>query len=514
MALRTSNFELVESSADPLLGCAPRWPRVELGQIANIQSGFAFASRYFNELDGAPVIRIRDIGRNAPETLYSGPIDDHYWVERGDYLVGLDGEFRSARWRGPRALLNQRIAKLTVDSPHYRQAFLELILPAYLRAINANTSSVTVKHLSTRTLATVPLPLPALCEQDQIVEFMREVDRTAGVADDELTSATERLSAYFDALFKDAYAPRKGWNERSLSDVALVQGGITLGRRYPPEEELVERPYLRVANVQRGRLDLRDVRTIRVRQAEADRLTLNPGDVLMNEGGDRDKLGRGWIWEGQIPGCIHQNHVFRVRLITDEISPLFLARYTNYVAHGYLEAAGTQTSNLASISARAVKSLPVPIPPIEQVARIDEALTFAVAEVSNFQREIQQASHLLHATRPRLLAQALAGLRSNAPDAPMQPLAMEKEPPRKKRAIRLKSLTISESMQHTQRVSLLDLIAKAKGPLSPEQLFTASNLDVDEVELFYGELSRLADEGFIEEDRDRNLVKGYRLAKP
>ncbi len=513
MALRISSLELVESSADPLLGCAPQWPRVKLGQIANIQSGFAFASRYFNELDGAPLIRIRDIGRNAAETLYSGPINDHYWVEQGDYLVGLDGDFRSARWHGPRALLNQRVAKLSVDSPHYRQAFLELILPAYLRAINANTSSVTVKHLSTRTLSTIPLPQPSLSEQDQIVEFMREVDFTAGVAEDELTSATDHLVAYSDELFKAAYAPRSGWNEKSLSDIALVQGGITLGRRYPPEENLVERPYLRVANVQRGHLDLQDIRMIKVRQAEADRLTLIPGDVLMNEGGDRDKLGRGWIWEGQIPDCIHQNHVFRVRLITDEITPLFLARYTNYVAHGYLEAAGTQTSNLASISARAVKALPIPIPPIEQVSQIDEALTFAVAEISNFQRELQQARHLLHATRPRLLAQALAGLRSRAPDIPVQPLAME-DTPRKRRAIKPKSLTTSPSKQHTQRVSLLDIIVKAIGPLSPEQLFTASNLDVDEVESFYGELSRLVDEGLIEEDRDRNLVKSPRLIQP
>jgi type I restriction enzyme, S subunit len=513
MAPRTSNVDMVEASSDPLLGCAERWPRVELGQIATIQSGFAFASRYFNKLDGAPLIRIRDVGKNTAETLYSGPIDDRYWVEDGDYLVGLDGEFRSARWEGRRALLNQRVAKITVDSEQYRQAFLELILPAYLRAINANTSSVTVKHLSTRTLATVPLPQPALSEQDQIVTFMRDVDQAAKVANDQLLAATRQLSAYSEALFKETYELRAGWDERPLGEIASVQSGITLGRRYAPDEELVERPYLRVANVQRGHLDLGDVRKIRVRKAEADRLTLVPGDVLMNEGGDRDKLGRGWVWEGQIPNCIHQNHVFRVRLNTDAISPLFLARFTNYVAHGYLEAAGTQTSNLASISARAVRSLPVPIPPKDEVVQIDDALSFAAAEIENFQREVAQARHLLDATRPMLLGQALAGIRSRVPDTPVLPIPRRVDAPRR-RAINPKSLTPINTMQHTKRVSLLDVITKAPGPLSPEQLFTASNLDVEEVEVFYGQLSRLVDEGLIDEDRDKNLIKGPNWSKP
>ncbi len=507
MALRSSPSELVAASTDPLLGSAERWPRVELGMIAHIQSGFAFASRYFNELDGAPLIRIRDIGRNSTKTLYSGPIRDHDWVKPGDFLVGMDGEFRSARWEGPRALLNQRVAKITVDTPHYRQRFLELVLPAYLRAINANTSSITVKHLSAQTLSSLPLPQPALSEQDEIVEFMKDVDHTVETAISELDCANTQLSAYSEALFQAAYATRDGWSIRTLGEIADVQGGIALGRRYPPDEVLVERPYLRVANVQRGHLDLRDIRTIRLRETDADRLLLKSGDVLMNEGGDRDKLGRGWIWEEQIADCIHQNHVFRVRLKTDAVSPLFLARYVNYVAHGYLEAAGTQTSNLASISSRAVKALPIPIPSFAEVDQIDKALSFAVAEIENFERETQQARHLLEAARPVLLAQALEGLRSRPSEEDVAPIGPRTKTDRTNTA-RSKRLTPLKPMQHTKRVSLLDIIAKASGPLSPEQLFTASNLDVEEVEIFYAELSKLVDANLIAEDTDRNLVAG------
>ncbi len=507
MTLRSSPSELVAASTDPLLGVAERWPRVELAMIAEIRSGFAFASRYFNELDGVPLIRIRDIGRNSAKTLYSGPIQDHDWVEPGEFLVGLDGEFRSARWEGPRALLNQRVARIRVESPHYRQEFLELILPAYLRAINANTSSVTVKHLSTQTLASLPLPQPALSEQDEIVNFIKDVDRTLGLAHLELARATDLLSAYSEALFQAAYVMRDGWVTKNLGEIADVQGGVTLGRRHAPDENLVERPYLRVANVQRGHLDLRDIRTIRLRKTDADRLALRSGDVLMNEGGDRDKLGRGWIWEDQIADCIHQNHVFRVRLTTDEGSPLFLARYVNYVAHGYFEAAGKQTSNLASISSRAVKALPIPLPPSSEVDQIDETLSFTVAEIENFKREVQQAKRLLAAARPMLLAQALEGLRSRPPEEPVAAIATQADTTRT-RAAKAKRLTPVKTIQQTKRVPLLDIIAKASGPLSPEQLFTASNLDVEDVESFYSELSQLVDENLIAEDKDRNLVAG------
>ncbi|AWN55413.1 restriction endonuclease subunit S [Methylobacterium sp. 17Sr1-1] len=505
MTLRSPNFEFIQSSTDPLLNCAERWPRVELGKIAEIKSGFAYSSRYFNELSGTPLIRIRDIGKNTAETLYSGPITDDFWVNTGDYLVGLDGEFRSANWNGPRALLNQRVAKITVDSPIYRQSFLELILPGYLKAINANTSSVTVKHLSTRTISSIPLPQPSLSEQDEIITFMKDVDRAIRQADFEASSAAQKISNYFDRHIKNAYNSREGWTEESLGDIASVQGGITLGRKYTPNDDLVELPYLRVANVQRGRLDLKDVKSIMVRKTEVDRLLLEVGDVLMNEGGDRDKLGRGWIWEGQISNCIHQNHVFRVRLNSDIISPLFLARYTNYVAHSYLEAAGTQTSNLASISARAVKSLIVPIPPRDTVTQIDNALTLTISEIENLQREVQQARHLLGAIRPKMLGEALSGDRSIPSDVPIQPISVRVKSQRSRTVRQINSGSLN-AMHSKQRPSLASILITAEKPLSPEQLFTASHYDIEDLENFYSELSALIDAGTVFEDSEKNLI--------
>ncbi|MFI5489201.1 restriction endonuclease subunit S [Micromonospora echinaurantiaca] len=157
-----------------------------------------------------------------------------------------------------------------------------------------------------------------------------------------------------------------GWRWAMLGEIADVVGGVTKDSKLQSRPDLVEVPYLRVANVQRGRIDLSNVATIRVPPQKAAQLELQPGDVLLNEGGDRDKLGRGWVWQGQIPGCIHQNHVFRARIRDGLIHPKLLAWYVNEVAHKWFELNGKQSVNLASISLSKIRSFPVPVPPVEE----------------------------------------------------------------------------------------------------------------------------------------------------
>ena len=134
---------------------------------------------------------------------------------------------------------------------------------------------------------------------------------------------------------------------------------------------MVERPYLRVANVQAGRLDLAKVTTIRVPREEAARSTLQPGDVLMTEGGDIDKLGRGCVWHGEIPECLHQNHVFAVRPRPGDLLPGYLVAVMGS-PHGrtYFQVTAKQTTNLAATNSTTLGNLPLPLPSIDEQAGI------------------------------------------------------------------------------------------------------------------------------------------------
>lgn len=162
-----------------------------------------------------------------------------------------------------------------------------------------------------------------------------------------------------------------GWCWTTLDAVGDVQGGVTKGQRRAPGEVLLEVPYLRVANVQRGFLDLSQIKIIQATPSEVEQLRLLPGDVLFNEGGDRDKLGRGWVWSGEIADCIHQNHVFRARL-SGALRPRFVSCYANSSGQRYFFDQGTQTTNLASVNMTKLKALPIPVPPSDEQDRILE----------------------------------------------------------------------------------------------------------------------------------------------
>lgn len=199
-----------------------------------------------------------------------------------------------------------------------------------------------------------------------------------------------------------------GWCWTMLADVTSIQGGLAKGknRRVSAVRPV---PYLRVANVQRGYLNLDDVQKIDATDDEIVALRLEPGDVLFNEGGDRDKLGRGWVWEGQIETCIHQNHVFRARPEASCLEPRFLSHYGNSEGRAYFSGNGSQTVNLASISKSTLAKLPVPLPPLAEQRRIVEKIEALTARSRRAREALEALPALLDRYRASVLAAAFRG---------------------------------------------------------------------------------------------------------
>jgi type I restriction enzyme S subunit len=151
----------------------------------------------------------------------------------------------------------------------------------------------------------------------------------------------------------------------------------------------LEVPYLRVANVQDGYVDLTEIKTVRVLKHEVRRYLLEPGDVLMTEGGDFDKLGRGTVWRGQITPCLHQNHIFRVRTNRQILLPEFLAAVSSSEwGKRYFLRSSKQTTNLASINSTQLKAFPVLCPPIDVQHRIADVLDAADAAIRRIEAVI------------------------------------------------------------------------------------------------------------------------------
>lgn len=228
MALTKSLKEIIAEDKTGLLGKHQSWARVCLRDVAEVLNGYPFESNLFQSASGMPLIRIRDVQTGSTNTYFSGEFDNQFLVNPGELLVGMDGDFNSARWKAAPSLLNQRVCKLTVDERFYSDRLLELVLPGFLAAIHAETSSVTVKHLSSRSIQEIELPLPPAAEQTRIVEKLEELlsDLDAGVA--ELKAAQKKLAQYRQSLLKAAVEGALTADWRKSQAAAPAESGAAL----------------------------------------------------------------------------------------------------------------------------------------------------------------------------------------------------------------------------------------------------------------------------------------------
>jgi type I restriction enzyme S subunit len=197
------------------------------------------------------------------------------------------------------------------------------------------------------------------------------------------------------------------WEMTRLKFVAAIQTGVAKGKDNSGRKTVTV-PYLRVANVQDGYLDLEDIADMEIPAEDLDRYTLRPGDVLMNEGGDFDKLGRGHVWNGEIEPCIHQNHVFAVRPVAVSSELLSWITSSDY-AQFYFMGRSKQSTNLASISSSNIMELPVVLPPHPEQQEIAACLVEETGRLDDLVRGSEAAIVLLKERRSALISAAVTG---------------------------------------------------------------------------------------------------------
>ncbi len=199
------------------------------------------------------------------------------------------------------------------------------------------------------------------------------------------------------------------WQYVRLSEIALIGSGMSVSKSRKPANPF-EIPYLSVANVQRGELDLSKVKTMTIEHSQLPRLALRRWDVLFNEGGDRDKLGRGWVWESQIEPCITQNHVFRASPFCESHPHAkWISYWGNTFGQLYFEAQGTQTTNLASINKTVLSRFPIPLPPTTEQEEIIRRLESQTAIINHLEQDVTISLEQLNALRQSILKKAFAG---------------------------------------------------------------------------------------------------------
>jgi type I restriction enzyme S subunit len=251
--------------------------------------------------------------------------------------------------------------------------------PRFVGEMVRRATGASYPAVSDRIVLDSRLPLPPLLEQRRIAEILDKAEALRAKRRDALAKLDTLTQSIFLDMFGDPATNPKGWPESLLlGDVADIVSGVTIGRSLDGKGTRTV-PYLAVVNVQDRRLDMSVAKTTRATDDEIRRYRLERNDLLLTEGGDPDKLGRGTLWNEELPECIHQNHVFRVRLQSEELTPLFL----NWLVGSqrgkrYFLRAAKQTTGIASINMTQLRAFPLLVPPLalqlkfaETVAKIE-----------------------------------------------------------------------------------------------------------------------------------------------
>lgn len=313
-------------------------------------------------------------------------------VPRGSVLFVVRGMSLANEFRVGTALrdvtFNQDLRAL-IPAPDVDGRYLARFLQASSNHVLSmvDEASHGTKRLTSDRFERIDVPLPPILEQRRIAEILDKADalrakRRAAIAQLDTLTQTILVDMFGDNVFEPS--------TKMIGQVAEVQGGlqVTSARKNLPREV----PYLRVANVYRGRLDLSEIKTIRAVDAEIARTALRPDDFLIVEGhGNPGEVGRGALWDGSIPDCVHQNHLIRVRFDTSRIVPRFASEFLNSATgRRYLLRAGNTTSGLNTISVADVRATPLPVPPIslqrEFARRADDCQRLRMTQVASLKQ--------------------------------------------------------------------------------------------------------------------------------
>ncbi|EKT1261534.1 restriction endonuclease subunit S [Salmonella enterica] len=337
-----------------------KYQLVTLGKHIDILSGYAFPSSGFNQKNGVPLIRIRDILSGRTETYYEGSYDLKYLIKEGDLLVGMDGDFNREYWKGTDALLNQRVCKITPNPETLDKNFLYHFLQKELDKIHATTDVVTVKHLSVKKIQDIKIRLPSLKEQKRIAAILDKVDGIRQKREQAIKLADELLRAKFLDMFG---TPANNIHRFPKGTIRDLVDSVNYGTSAKASIDSGEYPILRMGNITyQGGWDFTDLKYLDLSVKEKDKFLVKEGDLLFNRTNSKELVGKTAVYEEDRPMAF-AGYLIRVR--PNSIgNNYYIAGYLNST-HGKITLMNMCKSivGMANINAQELQNIEILIPP-------------------------------------------------------------------------------------------------------------------------------------------------------
>lgn len=346
-----------------------------LGELVNIDSGFAFKSSLFTDDNQyIPIIRIRDVNSGEASTYYSGEYDEKYIVNKGDLLISMDGSFVVKKWNSKKALLNQRVCRIKSISDNITDEYLYRILPRELKAIEDKTPFVTVKHLSVKSIENIEIKLPSLGKQKKITDILDKAQSLIDKKKEQIELLDELVKSRFVEMFGDINKNNKIWDVKILSELIDVIGGYAFKSTEFVEEGI---PVLKIGNINAGYFKNTNLMFWN-EEEKLERYLIRPGDLVISLTGTVGKDDYGNVC---IMGKDYDKYYLNQRNakldIRDEniLSKLYLT-YALKVPEIKKRLTGISRGvRQANISNKDIQNLELPIPPIELQNKFAEFVT-------------------------------------------------------------------------------------------------------------------------------------------
>lgn len=348
-----------------------------------------------------------DQGNKFKKRVAGADLSAYKVVSAGQLVVGfpIDEGVLSFQRLYPKAIVSPAysvwdVADPDAVDPTYLENFLRspIALRYYVSKMRGTTARR--RNLPTDLFLELGVPLPDVGKQGHIVHVLDRVDELRAKRREALDLLDELEQQIFLRLFGKAAGGNR-WDRVSVGSCAEVQGGlqVSAARRTNPKEV----PYLRVANVYRGRLDLAEIKYLRATDTEIARTLLREGDLLVVEGhGNAAEIGRAAVWDGSISGCVHQNHLIRIRFDVAKVSPVFACSYLNSPeGRRHLLRAARTTSGLNTISVSDVRSTPILLPSRELQESYEQKLAEARKLKQPYQASLAELDELFASVQDR-----------------------------------------------------------------------------------------------------------------
>ena len=390
------------------------WCWIELGKLTSMKSGFPFDSKRFTRSKSAnarPLIRIRDVVNGATETYTDQECPKEYVIKKGEILIGMDGDFNVGKWQSEDALLNQRVCCIQSCSSLYLDDFLFYYLPDPLKKINDATPSVTVKHLSTKTLAITPVPVPPLLEQQRIVDriesLFAKLDEAKQKAQDALDSFETRKAAILHKAFTGELIGKHSTATTTLEEITTCIRIGPFGSALHKEDYILGGvPVVNPKHIVQQKIVPEEKTTVSVLKAEElSSYILQKNDIILGRRGDMGRsapvtdLETGWLC-GTGSMIIRLKSGYNAKFYSQIIASQAAVRYLEENSVG---------STMKNLNEKVVRLLPIPDFTVDEQLEIVRILDNLLAKEQQAKEVAEKVLEQIDLIKKAILARAFRG---------------------------------------------------------------------------------------------------------